>query len=254
MTRETAFFSIVSANYLAYAITLMQSVRRHHPDAARYVFLADEDPGTLGLDPALFTLVPVHELGIPNFAHFALRYSVLEFNTAMKPFAVRWLLPRHSAAPIVYLDPDVYVVSPLVEVFSATSDGALAVITPHLTAPVTDDKRPGELSILRVGAYNLGFIALGPHEMRPALTDWWADKLERAAYVDLESGLFTDQRWIDLVPGLFPSERGPKSLRHDRGVVRGAGVPMGPHQPLCASPLLACTEPRSRRRRSDARR
>jgi len=199
-----AFFSIVSANYLAYAITLMQSVRRQHPDAARYVFLADEDPGTLGLDPALFTLVPVHELGIPNFAHFALRYSVLEFNTAMKPFAVRWLLPRHSAAPIVYLDPDVYVVSPLVEVFSATSDGALAVITPHLTAPVTDDKRPGELSILRVGAYNLGFIALGPHEMRPALTDWWADKLERAAYVDLESGLFTDQRWIDLVPGLFP--------------------------------------------------
>lgn len=204
MTRETAFFSIVSANYLAYAITLMQSVRRHHPDAARYVFLADEDPGTLDLDPTLFTLVPVHELGIPQFAHFALRYSVLEFNTAMKPFSFRWLLPRHSAAPIVYLDPDVYVVSPLVEVFSAMSAGALAVITPHLTAPVTDDKRPGELSILRVGAYNLGFIALGAHGMRPALTDWWADKLERAAFVDLESGLFTDQRWIDLVPGLFP--------------------------------------------------
>src|SRR3990170_2712362 len=54
VTRETAFFSIVSANYLAYAITLMQSVRRHHPDAARYVFLADEDPGTLDLDPTLF--------------------------------------------------------------------------------------------------------------------------------------------------------------------------------------------------------
>lgn len=198
------FFSIVSANYLAYAITLMQSVRQHHPDAHRYVFLADEDPGDLEVDPELFRLVPVGDIDIPHLEHFAFRYSILEFNTALKPFAFRWLAARHASDTLVYLDPDILVVAPLEAVFNATSMGALAVITPHLTAPLTDGKHPDELSIMRAGAYNLGFIALGPHPMRTAMADWWANKLEFNARIDFESGLFTDQKWIDLLPGLFP--------------------------------------------------
>jgi glycosyltransferase involved in cell wall biosynthesis len=204
VTQRPVFFSIVSANYLAYAITLMQSVREHHPNAYRYVFLADEDRGDLGLDPELFTLVSIRDLAVPHFSHFAFRYSVLELNTAAKPFALRWLAERHSDQAIIYLDPDIYVVSPLVEVLAATASGALAVVTPHLTAPLNDDKRPDEQTMLRVGVYNLGFIGTGPHPARAALVDWWADKLEHRAYVDLESGLFTDQKWVDLVPGMFP--------------------------------------------------
>lgn len=197
-------FSIVSANYLAYAQTLMESVREHHPESRRYVFLADEGAGDLALDPDLFTCVPARDLSVPHFDHFAFRYSVLELNTALKPFAMRWLAARHGSDPLVYLDPDILVVAPLLEVLEATSRGALAVITPHLTAPLTDDGHPDELSIMRAGAYNLGFIALGPHPMRPALAAWWANKLEFSALVDPDSGLFTDQKWIDLLPGLFP--------------------------------------------------
>jgi len=240
VTEAPVVFSIVSANYLAYAITLMQSVRQHHPAAHRYVILADEAQGELGLDPTLFTLVPVVELGIPYPNHFAFRYSVLEFNTAIKPFAARWLAERYPAEPVIYLDPDIFVVSPLVEVLGATSTGALAVVAPHLTAPLTDDKRPDEQTFLRVGTYNLGFIALGPHEDRPALIDWWAAKLERLAYVDLEAGLFTDQKWIDLVPGLFA----------DVTILRHPGYDLAywnlAHRPVAAGPdgtLLADGQP-----------
>jgi glycosyltransferase involved in cell wall biosynthesis len=198
------FFSIVSANYLAYAITLMQSLRDQHPGSLRYVVLADEDPGSLGFDPELFTLVPVRTIGLPNPDHFAFRYSILEFNTAIKPFAARWLAGQHESAPIIYLDPDIFVVSPLVEVVAAIERGALAVVTPHLAQPVTDDGHPSELRILRVGVYNLGFVAFGPHPDRHHLIEWWADKLEHQAYVDVEAGLFTDQSWMALAPGLFP--------------------------------------------------
>src|SRR5687767_6610757 len=204
VTSEPVVYSIVSANYLAYAITLMHSVRRHHPDSKRFVMLADEPRPDLDLDPELFTLVPAADLSIPNLEHFAFRYSVLEFNTAIKPFAMRWLASRHPQNAIVYLDPDIYVVSPLEKVLGASAGGALAVLTPHITAPLTDDKHPDEMTFLRVGTYNLGFIATGPHPSREALINWWAERLEHNAYVDLESGLFTDQRWIDLVPGLFP--------------------------------------------------
>jgi glycosyltransferase involved in cell wall biosynthesis len=205
------FFSIVSANYLAYARTLMESVRQQYPDAGRYVFLADEDPGDLGLDPDLFTLVLARALPIPHFDHMALRYSILELNTAVKPYAFLWLAGRKPDDLIVYLDPDILVLAPLDEVVAAAEEGALAVVTPHLTAPLEDGGLPDETAIMRVGAYNLGFIALGPHARRAELAAWWGRKLEFGALVDFEGGTFTDQRWIDLVPGMFPDVR---ILRH----------------------------------------
>jgi glycosyltransferase involved in cell wall biosynthesis len=204
------FFTIVSANYLAYARALMRSVREHHPDAARYVFLADEPVETAANDD-LFKLVPAREIGVPNYDHLAFRYSILEFNTALKPIAFRWLLAEHETAPIVYLDPDIVVLSPLEAVLDAMDSGALAVLTPHLDHPLNDGKHPDESTFLRVGIYNLGFIAVGQHPSRQALVDWWADRLEFGAFVDLEAGTFTDQKWIDLVPGLFPDVR---ILRH----------------------------------------
>ncbi|MBV9758450.1 MAG: hypothetical protein JO047_15490, partial [Alphaproteobacteria bacterium] len=35
-----AIFTIAAANYVPYAATLMQSVRRHHPEADRFIVLA----------------------------------------------------------------------------------------------------------------------------------------------------------------------------------------------------------------------
>lgn len=205
------FFTIVSANYLAYARVLMQSIRDHHPEADRFVFLADEPSGDSGADPDLFELVPARDLEPPYYDHLAFRYSILEFNTALKPFAFRWLARRQPSAPITYLDPDILVLSPLIAVREATASGALAVLTPHIDAPLNDGKQPDEATFLRVGAYNLGFIATGAHPSRQALIDWWADRLEFGAFVDLEFGTFTDQKWIDLLPGLFPDVR---VLRH----------------------------------------
>ncbi len=198
------FFTIASANYTAYARTLMDSVRWHHPDASRYLFLADEDPGDLGLDPDLLTVVPARALPIPHFDHMALRYSILELNTALKPYAFQWLSERHPDDLIVYLDPDILVLSPLTEVVEAAEAGALAVVTPHLTAPLEDGRRPDELGIMRAGAYNLGFIAMGSHPARGDLAAWWGRKLEFGALIDFEGGTFTDQKWVDLVPGMFP--------------------------------------------------
>lgn len=198
-------FTIASANYLAHAKTLMLSVARHHPDTKRFVILADERAEDLGWDDELAQMIEARSLGVPSFEHFAFRYNILEFNTAIKPFAFKALSALAPNRPIVYLDPDILLVSPLREVEEGLASGALAVLTPHLTSPLNDDGRfPDELSILRTGAYNLGFIALGPHPARDALVSWWSSRLTNGAFVDLDSGLFTDQKWIDLVPGLYP--------------------------------------------------
>lgn len=202
---DPVFFTIVSRNYLAYALTLMQSLAQQYPDAPRYLCLADtraEDPA---LETDLFRTVTIDQLSLPHFNAFVFRYDIMELNTAVKPYMFAWLREQHPGAGIVYLDPDILVLRRLEKVERAFARGALAVLTPHLNAPIEDDRFPDELSIMRSGVYNCGFAAInGAHPQAEVLMTWWADKLEFGCFIDLEGGLFTDQKWVDLVPGMFP--------------------------------------------------
>lgn len=198
------FFTIASRNYLAYALTLMQSVAAQYPDAPRYLILADRDEDDAALADAPFTTIAAAALALPDFDAFAFRYTIMEFNTAIKPYAFAHLRRQHPGAGVVYLDPDILVVQPFTAVEAAFAEGALAVLTPHLLEPVDDGCQPGEREILASGTYNCGFVAIGDHADADRLIAWWADRLEFGAYADPAAGLFTDQKWIDLVPGLFP--------------------------------------------------
>ncbi|HJU25379.1 MAG TPA: glycosyltransferase family 4 protein [Rhodanobacteraceae bacterium] len=208
------FFTIISRNYLAYASTLMQSLAAQHPDSKRYLCLVDNRGDDSALETDLFETVTIDQLDLPNFDAFVFRYDIMELNTAVKPYMFEWLRMRHPRAGLVYLDPDIYVVQPLSEVAQAFAGGKLAVLTPHLNAPLPDDgKFPTELSLMRTGAYNCGFVSINAaHPQSAMLIDWWARKLEFDCFVDLESGLFTDQKWMDMAPGLFPDV---SILRHD---------------------------------------
>lgn len=211
---EPVFFTIVSRNYLAYALTLMASVAREHPSARRYLCLADTPEDDPALDTDLFETVSIDQLDLPHFEAFVFRYDIMELNTAVKPYMFGWLRRRHPDAGLVYLDPDIYVLRPLDDVVRAFADGALAVLTPHINAPLPDDgKFPTELSLMRTGTYNCGFVAINAaHPDSAGLIDWWCRKLEFDCFVDVEAGLFTDQKWMDMAPALFPDVR---ILRHD---------------------------------------
>jgi len=77
------------------------------------------------------------------------------------------------------------------------------LITPHLDAPINDDLKISEHDILLAGAYNLGFIAVRATEDVGEFLRWWQRKLRKYSYVDPLKGYFVDQKWIDLVPGMF---------------------------------------------------
>lgn len=200
------FFTIVSRNYLAYALTLMQSVAACHPDSKRYLCLADTAEDDPALDTDLFETVTIDQLGLPDFDAFVFRYDIMELNTAVKPYMFAWLRVRHPEGGLIYLDPDILVLRPLDAVVNAFRCGSLAVLTPHINAPLPDDGMfPTELSLMRSGVYNCGFVAINAaHARSGALIEWWSRKLEFDCFVDLESGLFTDQKWMDMAPGMFP--------------------------------------------------
>jgi glycosyltransferase involved in cell wall biosynthesis len=200
--RVPAVVTIVSNNYLHYARTLMESVAKQHPEARRYCVIVDTDPGPAAELAAEFEAIPLSALGLPFGDEFMFQYTILELNTAVKPWALQLLLERgHSE--VLYIDPDIYLYRPMTEVFDLLRQGASIVLTPHLLAPVTDGGHPGELDIRVCGTYNLGFCAIGDQPTTREFLKWWQGKLARDRVVDQAGGMFVDQSWIDLVPGLF---------------------------------------------------
>ena len=202
------FFSICSNNYLANAIALGRQLERFHPDSEFTIFLADKP---LGYDPALvpFPLVPMQDLGLVDERGMIVRYNISELNTAIKPFCFSYLF-SDSDEPVVYMDPDTYPVSPLHEVSDALGAGHDAVLTPHILRPVEHGGFPTE-NFLRLGIYNLGFLALAATPTTENFLTWWAEKLEKDCVIDIPRGIFVDQKWADFVPSFMEN---CKVLRH----------------------------------------
>lgn len=192
-------FTICAKNYLPIARTCLLTSAAMHPDTEHYLVLCDELDQ--GYEPSgePFSVIAVRDVPIPCFEDMALRYDVMEFNTAVKPFCFQHFFAV-GADEVVYLDPDLYFLSPLEEVRAAFRNGAEAVATPHITAPIADDKSPGDLDILRGGTYNLGFLALRRRPEAERFVAWWAERLRTGAVSDIQRGLFTDQKWCELLP------------------------------------------------------
>lgn len=201
---QTVFFTIAARNYLAQVLTLFESLAQTHPDCPRYLCLVDDDADLPATESAAFETVTVDQLGLPHFEAYTFRYTLLELSTAVKPWMFRWLQGIHEDASLIYLDPDVLVVDRLHEAERLLANGASVVLTPHLLEPIDDHHQPDELAILRSGAYNAGFLAIGAgHPAATPMLAWWCDRLQHDCVVDPASGRFTDQRWLDLLPGLF---------------------------------------------------
>jgi hypothetical protein len=196
-TAARAIFTIVSANYIAYAATLMQSVRDHHPNAARFIVLVDAPQDFPGLDLAA-GLLQADACGIPGFADMALWYDVMELNTAVKPSVFLHLFSQ-GFDRVIYLDPDILVAAPLQEAWTGLQDHS-CVLTPHHTQPLQDGRHPNDLAIMKSGVYNLGFLGLRGDADGTRLARWWADRLLAHCRVDIPGHMFTDQRWMDMAP------------------------------------------------------
>lgn len=198
---KTAIFTICSRNYLAYALTLRRSVETEEPGRPFFIYLADEpaDAGS-GLPE---NVIPVGELGLPDLADMAFRYTVMEFNTAIKADCFLDLLTRRGFEAAIYLDPDIRLFAPLDEVHAALAGGASAVLTPHILGPLPDHAATGEIDILKSGVFNLGFAAFTGSEEGLSFLRWWAKHLHEHCYSAQDQGLFVDQRFVDFAPGFI---------------------------------------------------
>jgi SAM-dependent methyltransferase len=204
-TLKSVFFTICSWNYLAYAITLWESLIRSNGCVSFYAAICDARDGFDYLSLP-FPVILLDELGIPSLDSMTRRYSITELNTSIKPFVFKYLFEKYPDAAVIYMDPDILVTSRLAELRQALLEGADCVLTPHILEPnefaAFDDQQ-----MLLYGICNLGFCALRATPKVERVVSWWGRRLEQLCVMELANGLFVDQKWADLLPAFIERTR-----------------------------------------------
>lgn len=157
-------------------------------------------------------VVSVTELSIPDLPAWMFRHNIVELSTAVKGKMLCRLLEKPDADSVVYIDPDIAIFNPLMHVMDLLKNHPV-VLTPHQTEPETHPQGivDNEIGSLKRGIYNLGFMAIANVPEGRRIAEWWRDRLLAYCRDDAENGLFTDQKWCDLIPALFEN---PAILRN----------------------------------------
>lgn len=201
----THVFTSIAANYLPKARVLARSVKQFHPDVVFHLVLCDAVPASFDLDQEPFdSLLTLSELVPQNSQRWAFQHSMIETTTGVKGFALVRILELPSCSEVLYFDPDILVMAPIEGLLERFKEASV-LLTPHLSEPeeTIDAILDNELSALRHGVFNLGFLGVKNSEEGLRFARWWAARLDKFCYDDIPAGLFTDQRWIDLAPAYF---------------------------------------------------
>jgi hypothetical protein len=199
-------FTSFTLTYLPRARLLAETLHAAHPDWPLVALLVDRPPP--GFVPGdafsdFAQVVSVEDLALRNGKSWLFRHDLVEACTAVKGAMLCRLLAE-GAAGVVYFDPDIALFHPLADL-PARLEQASILLTPHQIAP--NEERgaiaDNEGAALRYGVFNLGFLAVRNDAAGRAFAGWWAARLAEACFDAPEDGLFTDQKYCDLVPALF---------------------------------------------------
>lgn len=210
-------FTSSAFNYIPKARMLFESLRKHHPDYKLHLALPDLVNPVFDIKKEPFdSLITFSELGIPDWKPWSFGHQIVELATAIKPFALKYLLAREDTKAVYYFDPDMVVFSKLDDL-NTLLDNSNLILTPHQLKPefklsaIIDN----EISSLKHGIYNLGFLGVRPTQTGKAFASWWAERCYHFCRDAIPQGLFTDQRWIDLAPAFFEGVGIVRSCRHN---------------------------------------
>ncbi|MBD2753318.1 glycosyltransferase family protein [Spirosoma validum] len=196
-------FTICSNNYLAQAKVLGESFLRYHNSFEFIIGLVDGYNSEVDYKSFGDTIfIPVKELNIPNFNNLESQYNIVELNTAVKPFYFEHIFNVRKSNTVIYLDPDILVLSSFDELLDALKSFSI-VLTPQSCTPIDDEHAPADIHLLATGTFNLGFIALSNYKNSQIFLNWWSKRVIKYGYDLPNQHMFFDQLLINLVPAFF---------------------------------------------------
>ncbi|MEO6734259.1 MAG: hypothetical protein ABIN01_23765 [Ferruginibacter sp.] len=197
-------FSICSNNYLAKARVTSETFLLKHPDYQFFIFLVDTFVSEIDYHAFGKTEVIAIKDIVPDIETLAIKYNIIELNTAVKPAVFSYLFQRYQSSHIFYLDPDLMIFDRFTEIEELFEKETYnLIITPHGCSPIDDGKVPSEIHLSTYGLYNLGFLAVKNSAESQRFLAFWHERLMKYCYIDPEHGMFTDQLWVNYAPIYF---------------------------------------------------
>lgn len=202
--KKIAALTICSFNYINKALVLIDSYVKLHPEHSFTLVIVDKKRESIFLNNLNINIIWVEELLIEDFNKYAFTFDIIEFNTNVKPKAIKYLLEENDK--VIYLDPDIQMFSKIDDILIELQTASI-LLTPHSLTPILDGSKPDDSELLRFGAYNLGFIGVSKCEESFLFLDWWSDRCLKLGFYEPQIGLAVDQKWIDLAPSFYPNLR-----------------------------------------------
>jgi len=197
-------FTVIAQNYVALAATLNKSMRDSNPETEFIIILVDGVPSEISEYAKKYNLnikSAIDFMDKEKFQKMAFYYEITEFCTSIKPFIMHKLIEHANI--VTYIDPDIYVYQNFENNIYNELINHDILLTPHICEPIHDAYLPNEDVHLKSGTYNLGFISVKNSESTLKFLNWWKSKCETECFNESCRGLFVDQKWINLVPGMF---------------------------------------------------
>ena len=200
-----AYCTILTIDYLHYALALNESLLAHDPSLQLKVLVSDvkSDLSAISARYPNIKFYFIDQLCQDSAAkHIYEKYSNTDMDClrwSMKPVFINFLLDQ-AYDQVFFLDSDLYFFAP----FSFLSDhlqDRSVLLTPHwrTSNPYLDENNFSIL--LTSGLYNAGFIGVSQLG-RPAMK-WWAGVCAHECRKAPDKGLFVDQGYLNLLPIYF---------------------------------------------------
>lgn len=197
-------FTIVAKNYIGLGQILGESLRRHNPETDFFIFVSDEfeqQPDKLPKE-VVMAKEALEGISSNQWRDMAFKYDLTEFCTAIKPFCFEHVFSL-GYEKSYYFDPDIYIFSSIKAISDALDEHTMT-LTPQIAGIHPDYKGEHPEWAMNVnGIFNLGFCGIRNNDLGRRIVKWWEERLRDQAFADRSVGQFTDQKWMDWIPGFL---------------------------------------------------
>lgn len=200
---KTCAFTIVAKNYIGLGLILGESIKKHNTDIDFKIVVADEfDHTPDNLPDEVVFAKDILKWSNNRWIKMTFQYDLTQFCTAIKPGSLLHFM-NMGYDKVLYFDPDIFIFSSLDEILSAL-DKFLIILTPQIAGiHIKYNGEHPEWAMNCNGIFNLGFGGYRNSPKVISILKWWDKRLETECFSDRTVGNFTDQKWMDWIPGFL---------------------------------------------------
>jgi hypothetical protein len=202
-----SFCTIITPNYMPYALALRESLIEFNADTILYIFVSEYENGLKehieGNYSNTYVLYPdeLCEQGLGR--ELFEKYHAVEkdsFRWSMKSVLLQHLLQNVGLSAVIYVDSDIHFYDDSSFLFELLECNSM-ILTPHNRSLFPQGSPENFSKNFTEGLFNAGFVGASINAI--PILEWWGRACSYKCDKDISNGFFVDQKYLDILPVRF---------------------------------------------------